>query len=808
MLFDQFKLAFRQLGKDTFYSLVNIAGLAIGVATCLCILLFVRNELSFDNYAENADRIYRVEGEINFGGNHTFYAVTPAPMSAALLEDYPEVESSIRFRNWGNVLVRPENETTNVKEERITFADPNFFSFFSVPLIAGNEGSALVAPNQIALSRSTAQRHFGRTDVVGEVLILNDEDRYEIGGVFEDIPENSHFHFDFLLAMEGLEDSKSPMWLSNNYHTYLTLREGSEPAALEAKFPDMFKKYAGPQVKQLLDKSIEEVESSGQGVWYTLIPLRDIHLHSDRVAELEANSDMRYVYLFSSIALFILLIACVNFMNLATARSAGRAKEVGVRKTLGAMRSQLIRQFLAESVSMSVLAVILGVALAQLALPLFSNLIGRPLALPFGSLWFLPALLATALVVGLVAGSYPAFYLSAFRPVDTLKGKIRNALRSGALRYGLVVFQFAISIFLIIATLVIHRQMEFIRNKKLGFDREQVLLLHDAYALGGQLNSMKREVMQWPEVKYVSLSSFLPVGSARSDLTMWPEGPLTEDNAVNMQFWEVDENYIPTMGLELRSGRNFAADRPADSTGIILNARAAAQFGFEEAKGQRIMTFLGNDLQESITYEVIGIIEDFHYESLRQNIDGLGLILDPSRGYLAIRYAGGDPSALISHLEDQWKKMAPGQPFAYSFMDERFEATYEAEQRTGRIFFLFAGLAIFIACLGLFALATFTAERRTKEIGIRKIMGASPGNIFVLLSSEFAKWVAVAYLIALPLGWYFARRWLQDYAFQTSLDIWLFLGAAVIALFIALLTVSYQALRAARGNPVKALRYE
>ncbi len=801
-------MAWRLLNKDPFYTWINIAGLAIGVATCLAILLYVWDELTYDTFPERAADIYRVTGEVNFGGNHQFYAVAPAPMAGALQKDYPEVERSFRFRNWGNALVRTEEDVTNVKEEHIAFSDPNFFSFFSIPILSGDPRSALTAPDHIALSASTARKYFGDRNPVGETLILNDEDRYEVAAVYEDIPAKAHFDFDLLLAMEGLEDSKSPVWLSNNYHTYITLRPGADPRALEAKFEDMFRTYAGPQVKQLLDKTIDEVAASGQGVWYSLQPLRDIHLRSDLSAEIMPNGDIRYVYLFSSIALFILLIACINFMNLATARSAVRAKEVGVRKTLGAMRRQLVRQFLSESVAMSFLAVLLAVGITQLVLGPFGRLIDRPIALPFDQPLFYLALLAIALAVGLLAGSYPAFYLSAFKPVDTLKGRVRNSLRHGALRYGLVVFQFVISIFLVIGTLVIYRQMEFIRNKKLGFDREQVLLLHDAYAAGPQLPSLRRELASMPDVRHVTLSSYLPVSSARSDLTMWPEGPITEDNAVNLQFWQVDEGYIPTLDLELVDGRNFAADRPADSTAIILNQRAAEQFGFSRAERQRITTFSDNSMQEMVTYEVIGIVEDFHFESLRENVSALALILSPSRSYMAIRYAGGSPGPLIDRLEDLWDRMAPGQPFAYSFLDDRFEATYEAELRTGRIFLVFAGLAIFIACLGLFALATFTAERRTKEIGIRKVMGASPGHIFVLLSAEFTRWVGLAYLVALPLGWFFARRWLQDYAYQAGLSWWLFVIAAAVAVLIALLAVSYQALRAAYANPVRALRYE
>lgn len=803
------KTAFRNLQKDKLLSFINVTGLAIGLACCLLIVLFVRDELSYDSYPEASERIYRVVPEINFGGNHSFYAVAPAPMGPTLEQEYPEVEKATRLRNWGDWLVRPEGTAENIKEEKVAFADSNFLQFFTIPIISGEPDRVLKAPNTVAISASAAQRHFGTENPVGETIVMDDEYRYEVTAVFEDIPKNAHFHLDFLLAMSGYEDSRSPVWLSNNYHTYIRLQEGTDSEAFEDKLPALFKKYAGPQVMQLLDKTIEEVEASGQGVFYTLQPLESIHLNSDRVAELEANGDVKYVYIFSSIALFILLIACINFMNLSTARSANRAKEVGVRKTMGAERSHLIRQFLTESVLMSLLAVVLAAGVAKLIEPLFNNLVGKDLVVPVTHPVFLGIMLLGALLVGLLAGSYPSFYLSSFMPVDTLQGRIRNALRGGALRNGLVVFQFVISIFLIIGTLAIDRQVSYIRSKKLGFDREQVLLLHDAYALDRQARSFKERMEGLPQVQSASFSSYLPVRSSRSDLTMWPEGKMTETNSVSTQYWRVDEDYIPTMGMKLVAGRNFSREMPTDSSGIVINQRAAQLFGFEDPIGKRISTFADFDPtnQQVVTYTILGVIEDFHYESLRTNVNALGMILAPSRSYLAIRYSG-DPAPLIRQLESNWKEMAPGQPLAYSFMDERFDSMYEAEQRTGSIFLIFAGLAIFVACLGLFALATFTAERRTKEIGIRKVMGASVSNIFMLLSSEFTKWVLLAYLIAVPLGWYFARQWLQDFEYQASLSLWIFVVAAFVALAIALLTVSYQAIRAAVRNPVEALRYE
>lgn len=812
MVRNYLKVALRNLWKDRFYSSVNILGLAIGLATCLLILLYVKDELGYDRYAERADHIYRVVPYINFGGDEANYAVAPAPMGAALLNDYPEVESYCRFRTWGDWLVRTEDAVVNTKEEGVSLVDPNFFEFFSIPVIAGDPAAGLQDPNAAALSASAARKYFGDADPIGKILILDDEYRYTVGAVYADLPQQSHFHFDLVLSMTGHEDSRNQVFLSNNYHTYITLREGADAGALESRLPELFKKYAGPQVMQLLNKSIEDIEATGQGVTYSLQPLRDIHLRSDRIAEIEPNSDIKYVYIFSSIALFILLIACINFMNLSTARSAGRAREVGVRKTLGALRSNLISQFLSESLLMSLLAFGLAVIMVEAVGRPFNLLVDRTLGLPWANPLFLGLLLGGALIIGLLAGLYPAFYLSAFRPVEVLKGKLKLSVKSGSFRNALVVFQFVISIFLIIGTLVINSQMSFIRNKKLGFDREQVLVLHEPYALAGQRQSFKEEVEQLPGVRSATYSSYLPVRSARSNTTLWPEGPMTEDNAVSSQVWSVDEDYIRTLGMEIIKGRDFSKDMVTDSNAIIINERAAALYGFDNPIGGRISSFDNDGPIEGggkiRTYTVIGVVKDFHYESLRENVDALAMMLGRSSSYLAIRYQGNDPATLIRDLETKWKAMAPGQPFAYSFLDDRFEAMYAAEQRTGRIFLVFAILAIFVACLGLFALATFTAERRTKEIGVRKVMGASAGDIFWLLSSDFARWVALAYILAVPLGWLFARRWLADFQYQTTLGWSIFLLSALAAAAIALLAVSYQSLRAAVKNPVESLRYE
>ncbi len=810
MLTNYLKIAFRNLRKQRFYAGINILGLSIGIACCLLISLFVWDELSYDQYNEKADRIFRINSDINFGGKREIYAVAQAPLAAALREEVPEVETACRFRQWGSRLLRREGTTQNFNEEKITWADNEIFDVFTFPLLGGEKATLLKDPNTIVISESAAKRHFGELNPVGQNLIIDNETPVKVTGVFQDIPAASHFHYDFFLSMAGLEEAQNPVWLSHNFQTYLVAKPGADPAEIEAKIAAMFKKYAGPQVKMAIGATLEELEAQGSWARYTLFPLKDIHLQSDLVAEHEANSDMAYVWIFSAIALFILLIACINFMNLATARSANRAKEVGMRKVLGSVKQQLVGQFLTEAILMSAIAFALAVFMAEMAMPFFNQLTGKELDIPFGQFAFLGLLLAGAMAVGLLAGSYPAFYLSAFRPIEVLKGKLRSNMGGGWLRHSLVVFQFSISILLLIGTGVIYQQLDFIQNKRLGFDKEQILLLGNAGSLGEKFEGFRNSIEALPEVKNATSTCFLPVQSCRSDNTVWIDGKSQDQYSLAMQCWWVDERYLPTMGMEMLDGRFFSKEFATDSAAVVLNETAVKKFGFDKPIGQKINQFNDNTLQSYSTYTVVGVVKDFNYESLRNNIGPLGFFYSPKqRSNLSVRFdATTDVGLFIEKIKNQWDAVSPGLPFDYAFMDDRFKQIYESEQRLGNIFIVFAGLAIFIACLGLLALAAFTAERRTKEIGVRKVLGATTANIFTLLTSEFTKWVLVASLIAVPLAWWAAGQWLENFAYRSELSWWLFASALGVALLVALLTVSFQALRAAWSNPVESLRSE
>lgn len=818
MFKNYFKIAYRNLLNHKFYSLINIMGLAVGIACCLLIVLFVQDELSYDRFNKKAGRIYRVATEINFSGNYFNVATTPAPLAEAFKNDFPEVESVVRFRNTGSWFVTRTDERSKetYKEEQVIYSDESFFDVFSIPLLKGNPATALKEPYSLVLSEKTAEKIFGEEDPVGKALLLDDEYNYKVTGVFEEIPANTHFHFSMMLSMESLEESKQDIWLSNNFNTYITLAEKADPAGLEAKFDDFIKKYVGPQIQNFLGTTMEESAKAGNNISFYLQPLTDIHLHSDLTAELEPNSDIKFVYIFTAIGFFILIIASINFMNLATARSARRAKEVGIRKTLGSGKRQLIIQFLTEAVILSILALIIAFGLVEIFLPAFNTLSGKELSIHyFENYTLIFSGIIITILVGLMSGSYPAFFLSSFKPIAVLKG---NLLKAGAkdswLRSGLVVFQFTISIILIVGTAVVFKQLNFIQNKKLGFNKEQVIILHDTFTLGSQLEAFKNEMLRKPGIINASASSFLPVRSSRSDMTFWPQGRPDNANVVSMQFWNVDEDYVPTFGMEIIVGRNFSEKFSTDSSAIILNEAALKKFGFKNPIGQVISTIKGapgeNSMQNIINYTVIGVVKDFHFESLRDNISPLCFMMPRSTGNLSFRINTGETSIneTISALKEQWGKFAPGHPFDYSFLDDRFLEMYQAEQKIGKIFGVFAGIAIFIACLGLFGLAAFTAEQRTKEIGVRKVLGATVLDVVMLLTRQFSKLLFIAFILAAPISWLVMNDWLQNFAYRTQISISIFLVAGGVSFIVAWLTMSYQSVKAALINPVQSLKSE
>ncbi len=805
MIKNYFKVAFRNLFRNKFYSLLNISGLAIGIACCLLIVLFVTDELSYDSYYENSDNTYRLTMAGALNGSAFDLAVVGAPVGQALLEDYPEVINYGRFRERGSPFIRRGDNV--FKEEAFVWADHSVLDIFDIELVQGDPETALKQPKSLIMSETAAEKYFGNGEVVGQIIEFGTEKDYKVTGVYKDIPSNTHFDFDVIGSMETLDDAKQTTWLSMNFQTYVVLTEGADLEKMASLFPAMLKKYMGPDVKKFLNTDWEDLEQNGTSLAFGMQPVRDIHLHSDLQGELDANSDIKYVYIFSAIAFFILLIACINFMNLSTARSAHRAKEVGIRKVLGSVKSQLINQFLAESILISFISFVLAIGLAYVAVPFFNDLADKELSIPFTNPLFLAAVFSGVLIVGFLAGSYPAFFLSAFQPVKVLKGALSSGMKSGALRNVLVVIQFCTSIFLVIGTLVILNQLSYIQGKNLGFDRDQVLIINDAYLARGNTQALKTEMEALPEVKSASLSGYLPTPS-NNNMNVFLKGIVpTQDNQVLMNEWIVDYEYLGTMGMELEGGRNFSRDFPTDSLGIIINEAAVKEFGFEEPLGETIGTFV--DMEGTIQgYKIVGVVKNFHFETLKNRIAPLAMRLGNSTSLLNLKVNTDNYASLLDKIEASWTELAPNQPFETSFLDARFERMYDEEQRLGQIFGVFAGLAIVIACLGLFGLASYTAENRIKEVGIRKVLGANVGQLVYLLSRDMGKLVLIAFVIGAPLAWYAMDNWLQGFEYRTSMHWTIFALTAFGALFIALATMSYQSLKAAVSNPVKSLRTE
>lgn len=805
MLRNYFSVAIRNLWKNKAFSAINVLGLAIGLATSLLIILYVLDELSYDRFHAAAERTYRVDADIKFGGTHYVIATAPAPLGPTLKVDLPEIEQETRFRRYDGWLVR--KGVQNIKEDKVIFADSTLFRVFSLPLLVGDQATALKEPRTVVITEKMARKYFNTTDAVGRDLLINDSVPYKVTGVLQPFAGQTLVDFDFFASLSGASESRNGIWLSNNFNTFVVLRKGADPKKLEAKLGQATAKYIAPQLSSMMNTSQEELERNGDYVRYTLMPLTAIHLHSNKSFELSPNSSIQYVYIFSAIALFVLLIACVNFMNLSTARSANRAREVGIRKVMGSQRSQLVAQFLTESLLVSAVAMLLALGIAWLMLPFFNEVADKHISLGlFSRPWLGLILLALVLAVGLLAGSYPAFFLSAFRPVLVLKGTIASGFRNSMLRNGLVVFQFSISIFLMVGTLVIYNQLRFIRNKQLGFDREQVLVLQNTTALGSQARAFRQEVAALKGVQAATMTSFLPTGNSRNDGPLFLTPTPDPKQAITMQMWSVDDQYIPAMGMHMKTGRNFSASFATDSQAVVINEAAARLIGLKDPINQKIYDWQDVDRKSGNSYTIIGVVKDFNFNSLREQVTPLALFLREDRGSMAFRIRSNDMPALMAQVEQQWRAMVPNQPFSYSFMDDDFNNLYQSESRMGKISLSFAVLAIFIASLGLFGLAAYAAEQRTREIGIRKVLGATMTNIVHLLSKDFLKLVMIAILFAFPLGWWAMHRWLQDFAYRIGIGWEVFAIAGVMAAGIALLTISFQAIRAALANPVNSLR--
>lgn len=784
---------FRNLLKDRYFTLIKIFGLTIGFAGCIMSFMYVKHELSFDRFNTNADNIYRIVVDGMIGNTEVRQTYTCPPLPAQLLATYPEIRSVCRLNN--NHYKVKIGEKTFLEENQLQ-ADSTFFNIFSIPLITGDADKVLAEPFTMVVSESFAHKYFSDKDPVNETVILDDRLNFRITGVMKDIPKNSHFSSDFLLSMGSFEFSKTDQWWNNTYRTYLLLEPNSDYKLLESKLPEFVAKH-------LFDNTEDygKWTKSGNRWTYYLQPLTDIHLNSDLWGELSANGNKTYVQMFFLIGIFIIIIAAVNYMNLTTARSGNRANEIGIKKVNGAGKRPIMIQFLSESVIVSLISFVLSLVLIRFTLPYFNSLMDASLDLNLShNLLLFVVLLLSAVLVGIISGSYPAFFLSSFKPIKVLKGNHHWGNKNINLRNALVVFQFAISVTLIVGSIMIYKQFTYIKDKKLGFNKEQVVVVENTWLLNGENETIRQELLESPYIGAVGFSSTIP-GRFHNNWGMGAEGV---DDWFTLNICACDEDFLEVMGLEMSEGRFFSDTIASDNAAIIINEAAAKLFDWEDGPvGKRF----------SNRYTAIGVIKDYHYESKHQKIRPmallkLGEVSRMSAGVVSIRLKPGQYEQAINHIRKVWRKHADGCELNYAFLNDDYDAMYKNEQQISRLFLVFAILAIFIACLGLIGLSSFMIEKRFKEIGIRKVNGAKIREILTMLNIDFIKWVSIAYIIACPLAWYFLHTWLQHFTYRATMSWWIFGVAGLASLGIALFTVSWQSWWAAGRNPVEALRYE
>ncbi len=803
MFLNYLKIAFRNLKKNKVYSFINIFGLAVGIACCLVILLFIQNELSYDKYNVNYDNIYRVRLSAVIGNNDIESASSCAPCGPAFKQEIPEVENYTRLRNYGFPVIRYKDKAFS--EERFFAVDSSFFDVFTATFIQGDSRTALTEPNTIVITESTAKKYFGMENPMGKMLNADKRRDYLVTGVIKDFPSNSSFHFDFLSSIYTNDIQSDQLWLSNNYETFLRVRHGADSDELNKKITRVSRDHIGPQLQKIVGISYEQLYAGGSRYEYILQPLSNIHLRSHLDFELEPNGDITYIYIFSIIALAVLLIACINFTNLSTARSSSRAKEVGIRKTLGSNQALLIRQFLTETIMMSFIAMLVALLLVELLLPTFNVISNKHLDMHFfANFYTIPLLVFFVLFVGIIAGIYPAFVLSSLTPVKVLRGKLQRSSGKSLLRNSLVILQFSISIILIVGTLIVQSQLDYIQNKKLGFNRDQILIVKKTDDIGKYIQSFINDISRNNGIIDVSNSSAIP-GGLFGDTAFKREDTGPED-VHDIKVINTDYEFVKTYQIKMKEGRFFSRDYSNDTMAVVMNAEAVKSLDLKDPVGKNLV-MIGNNIK----FRIIGITDDFNFQSLHQTIEPLVFRLFRPTGfgrYVSVRFAPQNSKRTVQSISGEWHKYAGSQAFEYSFFNDDFAKLYTSEQRTGQIFSIFSIIAIFIACLGLLGLAAYTAEQRTKEIGIRKVLGATVTEIIFMLTKEFTKWVLIANIIALPAAYIFMKGWLENFAYRIDFNIWIFIFAGVSALLIAIITVSYQAVRAAMANPVESLKFE
>ncbi|MDL5049379.1 ABC transporter permease [Oscillatoria amoena NRMC-F 0135] len=808
MLRNYITVALRNILKHKFFAAINIFGLVIGMACCLLIFVYVTDELSYDRFHQDFENIYRVGLQGKIAGQEIFTTASSLPLAPTMQTDIPGIEQTLRMRpvTFSSGIAFRYEELV-IPEHNVFYADSNFFQFFSFNLLKGDPSSVLREPNSVVLTEDVARKYFGKEDPIGKILVIgNNKWPCKVTGISEPAPSNSHFHFNAIISFATVEKDFFTGWTGNSWQTYVRKNPQTKAEAINAKLEEIVAVHVGKEVEEGLGISFEEFKKQGGIYSYSVYPMTDTHLYSKFTDNIEPGSDIQYVYIFSGVGLFILIIACINFMNLSTARSAGRAKEVGLRKTLGSVRSQMVGQFLAESFIYSMISIIIAIGVAYVVLPQFNVLTGKELSLvALQDPYFVVAALLLVLIVGLLAGSYPAFYLTSFNAVEVLKGKLRAGMRSKGVRSTLVVVQFSVSTFLILSTMIVYTQLSYMQDKHLGLDQHQVINIQNTRRLATNREAFSNSVKSIPGV----------VGCSQTNNSFPGIDNTTVFRVVGVDADRLSGKYIADwdhaelLKLKIKEGRFFSRDFVSDSTAAVVNEAAVKEFGLENPLEAELLDYNGSTPEK---IRIVGVVQDFNFESLKSKVRPMVIRLSDPDGTgeyrnLLIRYEG-NPKDVIASVEKVWKEFASGEPFEYTFMDQDYDSLFRAEMRLRNMFAVLAGLTIFIACMGLLALAAFTTEQRTKEIGIRKAMGASRIGLTLLLSKEFTVLVLVSIVPALVSGYFFSNWWLSEFAYRLEPGPQIFAGSALAALVIAWITVSAQALRAASTNPVDSLKYE
>jgi putative ABC transport system permease protein len=797
--------AWRNLRRNKVFSFINIFGLAVGLACCMLISAYLYQELTYDTYSVNAEQLYRVglRTDANDANNYPDVDVAVGP---GIKSAFPEVLATTRLLNRGPAFVKYNGK--QFKEEKIAIIDANFLKIFSIPLIEGDHARSLTEPNSIVITKAFEKKYFGNSSALNKILTIGDLP-VKVTGIIDKVPDNSHFHADAFMSMATVvTPSRRQTWSNVGFYTYLLVGKNTDVKKLEAAFPQLVAKHVVPEIQNDMGVSLAEAQKSVNTFRFFLQPITDIHLRSTTRYEFEANGDIHYIYIFGALALFILLLACINFTNLSTASSSKRSKEIGIRKVLGSEKNKLVSQFLTESVMLTALAMLFAIGFIYLLLPYFNNLAGKHITIGF-FLNYKALLLESAvtILVGLIAGIYPAFFLSSFKILAVLKGNSAAPMagRSG-LRSSLIVFQFAISTALIISTFVVYQQLHYMQNKKLGYDKDQVLVINDAYTLGNNIIAFKQKLLTDNRIVNASISGSVPGNGDMSGTEIYAKelADKGQRSQIHANIYFIDDTYLPTLGIKLAKGRNFYPNAPGDSASVIVNEAAVRDLGLGNTDP------LGKSIIRSGQHHftIVGVVKDFQYTSARQKIAPLMMLSSHNYNAIIVKVKTANVQALINDIKNQWTTFNPGAAFNYTFLDQQFASLYINEERTGQIFTSFAVIAVIIASLGLFGLAAFMIRQRVREIGIRKVLGATSGSITVMLSKEFLKLIVIASLIAFPITWYAMSKWLQDFAYRINIHWWVFILAGVIALLVAAITISFQAIRASLANPVKSLRSE